>query len=169
MMLKNVKQEIKLADPLIWIKRALTPLTEKTIMNKHQVIIGPVLNSYPDTQAIYLFGSCHTENERPDSDIDIALLMPIETAKLVKLREWLDLSVAIMRAVGREKVDLINLRQVNTVFRKEIVMADRRIYCADEDAANEFEMLTLSLYQQLQIERKGIIEEIIRSGSVLHA
>ncbi len=39
-------------------------------------IVRTVLDHYPDTQAIYLFGSYGTENEWPDSDVDIALLLP---------------------------------------------------------------------------------------------
>ncbi len=138
-------------------------------MTKYQALINPVLKSYPDTQAIYLFGSYDTENQWPNSDIDIAVLLPIETAKQVKYKEWFNLSVTLAAAVRRDKVDLVNMRKSNIVFRKEIVVADRRIYCADENAADEFEMLTLSLYQQLQEERKNIIKEVIQSGSILHA
>ena len=45
------------------------------------VIIKTVLSYYPAVQGIYLFGSFGTEDEWPDSDIDIALLMPPEQAK----------------------------------------------------------------------------------------
>ncbi len=62
-------------------------------------------------------------------------------------------------------MDLVNLRQVSTVFQKEIVMAERRIYCADQYAADEFEMLTISFYQKLNEERAGILAEGLRSGS----
>ncbi len=46
-------------------------------------IIGTLLAAYPATQAIYLFGSYGTENEWPDSDVDIALLLPPDAAKKV--------------------------------------------------------------------------------------
>ncbi len=132
-------------------------------------IIEPILNYYPDLQAIYLFGSYGTENERVESDIDVALLMPIECAKQIEPREWLELSQLLAETAGRDMADLVNLREANTVFCKEIVTTGRRLYCADENAADEFEMLTLSLYQQLQEERREIIEEVIHSGSILHA
>ena len=50
-------------------------------MNGTGHIVRTVLRHYPDTQAIYLFGSYGTENEWPDSDVDIALLLPPEQAK----------------------------------------------------------------------------------------
>jgi hypothetical protein len=61
-------------------------------------------------------------------------------------------------------VDVINLRRVSTVFKKEIVIADRRIYTGDRYGAEEFEMLTLSFYQKLNEERAGIIEKALKDG-----
>lgn len=137
-------------------------------MTTNQTIISPVLKNYPTTQAIYLFGSWGTEDEWAHSDIDVALLLPITQAKSVDTWQWVALAHTIASAVGKEKADLINLRVANTVLRKEIVMAERRIYCADESAADEFEMLTISFYQQLQSERKLIIEEAVKSGRFRH-
>ncbi len=67
------------------------------------------------------------------------------------------------RLLGKP-VDLINLRQVSTVFRKEIIMADRRIDCRDQYAADEFEILTLSFYQKLNQEQRDVLTEGLRSG-----
>jgi len=61
-------------------------------------------------------------------------------------------------------VDLINLRRVSTVFQKEIVLAERRIFCADHYAADEFEMLVLSLYHKLNEERAELMAEGLSSG-----
>jgi hypothetical protein len=43
-------------------------------------------------------------------------------------------------------------------------MADRRIYCGAEYAADEFEMLTLSFYQKLNQERREVLAEGLRGG-----
>jgi predicted nucleotidyltransferase len=47
-------------------------------------IIKIILAHYAQTQAIYLFGSYGTTDEWPDSDVDIALLLPPEQAKAEK-------------------------------------------------------------------------------------
>ncbi|MBI5237310.1 MAG: nucleotidyltransferase domain-containing protein [Deltaproteobacteria bacterium] len=126
-------------------------------------IIEKIIGHYPDTQAVYLFGSYGTENEWPSSDVDIALLLPPETSKRIghlmmsRLRDELEL------LTGRN-VDLLGLRNLSTVFQKEIIMAERRIYTADEYAADEFEMLTLSYYQKLNEERAQVLAEGLRSG-----
>jgi len=127
-------------------------------------IIAAVLEAHPGVQAIYLFGSYGTEGEWPDSDIDIAILLPPEAAKTLGALELVK-TQNTLSSLLRKPVDLLNLRRVSTVFQKEVVMADRRIYTADEYAAEEFEMLTLSYYQKLNEERAGVLAEGLRSGS----
>ncbi|MFV1951926.1 MAG: nucleotidyltransferase domain-containing protein [Nitrospinota bacterium] len=130
---------------------------------KENEIVEAVLKSCPDVQAVYLFGTSGTEDEWPDSDVDVALLFsPVKAAKtgsLLMSDSWHDLEKLL-----KKDVDLINLRLVNTVFQKEIIAADRRIYCADEYAADEFEMLVLSYYQKLNEERADIMKEALKSG-----
>lgn len=135
-------------------------MTDMTIQAKW---IQSVLNVYPVTQAIYLFGSWGTPDEWPNSDVDMAVLLPAWQAKSVDYRAWNALAVCLGEIVHKP-VDLLNARRVSTVFQKEIVMADRRIYCADEYAADEFEMLTLSYYQKLNEERAGVLTEGLQSG-----
>jgi len=126
-------------------------------------IIAAVLEAYPGVQAIYLFGSYGTEDEWPNSDIDIAILLAPETAKMLGALELIKTQNKLASLLHKS-VDLLNLRRVSTVFQKEVVMADRRIYTADEYAAEEFEMLTLSFYQKLNEERAEIMAEIRRTG-----
>ena len=126
-------------------------------------VVEIIVAHYPATQAIYLFGSHGTEDEWPDSDVDIAVLLPPVQAKaagsLVMTAAWSELGTLL-----RKDVDLINLRLVSTVFQKEIVFAERRIYCADAYATDEFEMLVLSFYQKLNEERREILEEFLKTG-----
>jgi len=126
-------------------------------------IVRIVLEHYPEAQAIYLFGSYGTENEWPDSDVDIAVLLPPAEAKRAGALDMGDLRLALEALLGKD-VDLINLRQVSTVLQKEVVFADRRIFCADVYAADEFEMLTLSFYQKLNQERAGVLADGLANG-----
>jgi predicted nucleotidyltransferase len=132
-------------------------------MTPQEALIETVLTQYPYTQAIYLFGSWGTPDEWPNSDLDMAVLLPPDQSKAVDFWSWIDLSTRLGEIV-RKQVDLLNLRQVSTVFQKEVVMADRRIYTGDERAAEEFEMLTLSFYQKLNQERAEVLAEGLRSG-----
>ena len=132
-------------------------------MIKGDAIIQKLLEHYPDAQAVYLFGTYGTEDERPESDADIALLLlPGESVKAASLA-MSELRFALESLLNRD-VDLINLRQVSTVLQKEVIAADLRIFTGDEYAADEFEMLTLSRYQKLNEERAEIVEEALAGG-----
>jgi len=121
-----------------------------------------VLRYYPGAQGIYLFGTYGTEDERPDSDIDIGRLLPIEQARREKNLAWSACRLALEDALTKE-VDLLNVREVSTVLQKEIIYQGNLIYAADQYAVDEFEMLVLSYYQKLNEERTGIIEEAVNS------
>lgn len=58
-------------------------------------------------------------------------------------------------------VDLINIRKVSTVFQIQIIDKGKLIFCADEYAKDEFEMLAISFYQDLNEGRKEILENIL--------
>ncbi len=131
-------------------------------MNEMQTIITTILKHYPEVQAVYLFGSYGAGNFRPDSDVDLALLLPPAQARRERTLHLSPCQAELQTTLGRE-VDLLNARQVSTVFQKEIITG-QRIYCADEYAADEFEMLTLSYYQKLNEERQHILEAFYRTG-----
>lgn len=131
-------------------------------MRRQDIIIKTILANYPDVEGIYLFGSCAQDAAGPDSDIDIAVLLPHEKAKkeknLILSRCRFDLEKAL-----HLNVDLLNARRVSTVFQKEII-SGKLIFCADQYAVDEFEMLTLSYYQKLNQERAGILEDFRKTG-----
>jgi uncharacterized protein len=128
-----------------------------------QEITARILLGLPDTQAIYLFGSYASGDARPESDVDIALLLPPRQARELHSFYSTSLHRELQEMLSRE-VDLINLRQVPTVFQKEVVMGGKRIDCRDQYEADEFEMLVLSFYQKLNEERADVMTEGLRSG-----
>lgn len=132
-------------------------------MSEHETIVNTVLKHYPGVQAVYLFGSYATDRQWPNSDIDIALLFPPEEA--TKARN-LNLSPCRfdLETTLRGEVDLVNLRQVSTVFQKEIIGGGRLVYCDDRLAVDEFEMLVISYYQKLNEERREILASFIDTG-----
>jgi len=100
-------------------------------VNETDVIVRTVLEHYPTVQAIYLFGTYDTEDEWPDSDVDIAVLLaPLLAPQQARAAGLLALSGlrVELEDLMKRKVDLINLRRVPTVLQKEVIAADRRIY-----------------------------------------
>jgi len=132
-------------------------------VNTYDVIVRSILEHYPTAQAIYLFGTYGAADAWPASDVDIAVLLPPEEARRRPQLMLTPCHYALADALDKP-VDLLNAREVSTVFQKEIVKSGRRLYCADDDAAAEFEMLTLSHYQKLNEERKAILEAFQETG-----
>lgn len=129
-------------------------------------IITTIRDHYPDVQSIYLFGSYGTEYERPDSDLDIAILLPNTVAEVAGSLQMSPCALALSKLTNRS-VDLINIRIANTVFQFEILGSGRVVFEADIFAHDSFEMLVMSSYQMLNEERAEYLHDIVTTGRVL--
>jgi len=138
-------------------------VNERDASTAFDTIVRIVLEHYPSTQAIYLFGTYGMPDEWPDSDVDIAVLFPPGDAHREPHLMLTPCHDALQDALGKS-VDLLNARRISTVFQKEIVQNARRLYSADDEAVAEFEMVTLSLYQKLNDERKAILDAFEETG-----
>ncbi len=125
-------------------------------------IAAVLLKHFPGAQAAWLFGSFGTEYERPDSDVDIGLLLPEKAGT----DDIFSCRFALEEILSRP-VDLVDLRGTNTVFQFEVARTGRPLFIADRTAANTYEMLVISFYQKLQQERAGILEAVKESGRIL--
>lgn len=110
-----------------------------------------------------MFGSRAAGTPHPGSDCDVAVLLPPETAHRAGTLALSELHQTLERRLRRE-VDLVNLRLASTVFAKEVIATGERIACVDAAAADEFEALTFSLYQELNVERADLLRDFERTG-----
>ena len=127
-------------------------------------LIHSILQSYPDTQAVYLFGSWSSPDQRPDSDLDMAILLPPDMAKSLDTLKWHTFAVELASIAALAKVDLINLRCIDTVFKYQIIMTGERIFEVDAVSADEFELNVMAAYQDLNYQRSAIVDAGIQSG-----
>jgi len=105
--------------------------------------------------AIYLFGSFGTEQQRADSDLDLAVLLtqPVEPLTLFEL------SQSLANALCRE-VDLVDLNSASTVMAKEVIRTGTLLASASPALLQEFEMRTLSDYARLNEERQPVLANL---------
>ena len=127
------------------------------------LVVAACRESHPDLEAVYIFGSRAAGTPHPGSDCDVALLLPPAAAHRVGSLALSDLHQRLEREL-RHEVDLVNLRLASTVFAKEAIATGKRIACFDPAAADAFEALTFSLYQELNVERAEILREVERTG-----
>lgn len=134
------------------------------MQNTTNSLVQAIRHAYPQAEAIYLFGSWGSPDQRANSDLDIAILLPPDLADSVIPEQWFTLSLELARLAGVDSADLVNLRQVDTVFQYQIVMSGRQIFQAQVAPVEEFELLVMALYQELTIQRADIIKTGIQSS-----
>ena len=115
----------------------------------------------PGLVAAYRFGSTVTGDERPDSDVDVAVLGPRPLAASERLR----LAARIADLVHRD-VDLVDLLRASTVLRMQVVSRGVAMSLGDEAARGAFEDRVFSDYARLNEERRAILEQIAREGTI---
>ncbi|MBK8978621.1 MAG: nucleotidyltransferase domain-containing protein [Planctomycetes bacterium] len=100
-----------------------------------------IRRSLPGALGVWLFGSRARGDERPDSDVDLAVLGRERFDPVAVFELGLRLGVV----AGRD-VDLLDLRRTAVVLRKEIVLGGRRLWCADPTACDRFEQAAIEVY-----------------------
>ena len=66
---------------------------------------------------------------------------------------------------GRD-VDLVDLRAASSVLRVQVLRDAQLLFESDPNARALFEATVLSSYARLNEERRGIIEDVMRSGRI---
>ncbi|WP_336663954.1 type VII toxin-antitoxin system MntA family adenylyltransferase antitoxin [Kurthia gibsonii] len=110
---------------------------------------------------IILFGSFAKGTSRHDSDIDLAFF---SKEQLSSYERFL-LASELAEIAGRE-VDLVDLKQIDTVFTMQIFSQGIPIYIQDENEFTRQKMRAYSMYATLSEQRAGVIESIKERGSV---
>lgn len=128
---------------------------------EEQVITDTIRRALPDVEAIYLYGSMAHGAGRDDSDVDIACLrlQPLTASEVLALRT--DLAVLL----GRD-VDLLDLRRASTEMAFQVVTDGRCLFGEEEEAVANFDTSIMSQYANLQIERREIVEDAVKRGSI---
>jgi predicted nucleotidyltransferase len=123
--------------------------------------VSLLCEKWPGVIVVYRFGSWGTQDERADSDLDLAVLADASLDAM----ERAGLSGEIGEIAGCD-VDLLDLHAVSAVMRAQVVAHGERIYCAAPRRCDEFEDLAFSDYARLNEERREILRDIRERGSV---
>ena len=129
-----------------------------------ETLITAVLKDhFPDAQAIYLFGSYATGEAWPTSDVDLAMLLPVGSTINADFFAISEAAAELSLAVGAE-VDLVSLRDVETILQAEIILHGRRLGVFNEGAADLFEVQVMKAFQNLRQERAEIVADGLATG-----
>lgn len=110
---------------------------------------------------IMLFGSFSKGTSHTESDIDLAYF----SNKHLSSYERFILASELAAIAGRE-VDLVDIKQIDTVFTMQIFEQGIPIYKKDKNEFTRQKMRAYSMYATLSEQRAPIIEAIKERGSV---
>jgi predicted nucleotidyltransferase len=104
------------------------------------------LRSRPEVQAAYIFGSLLTGRSRPDSDVDIAVLVSDKIMRRDHFRYRLELITSLMPILGRDDVDLILLNQAPPLLAHRVLKKGRLVFERSASTRVAFQVRTVNRY-----------------------
>lgn len=110
---------------------------------------------------IYLFGSFAKGEGRKDSDIDLA----IYTEEQISGYDIFLISNQLSFELKRD-VQIVNLKDIDTVFASQIVGNREELYYEDETLKDNYNTRVFKDYAKLNEERKVILDAIERDGKI---
>ena len=113
--------------------------------------------------SVYIYGSRAAGRARPDSDYDFAVAAPapLPNEELAELRE--ELADALPGAPG---VDCVDLLRVPLTLAAQVLESGIVLIEGDGRRRAALETRLMSMYAMLNEERREILEDIARRGSI---
>jgi predicted nucleotidyltransferase len=115
----------------------------------------------PNVEAIYRYGSFGSAHQRPDSDLDLAVLcqQKLDAATRLHLSDQLAAQTGCV-------IDLNDMRALPVTLRVQIVTQGRRLYAANLASVEAYDSRVLSEYAELNEFRRPILDDIRARGSI---
>ena len=134
-----------------------TPPTTEQLATAIQAVL-------PDAVAAWVFGSAASGSMNADSDIDVAVLLPLNDAR----RSTWALRTAAQDLAKNwgSPVDLVNFAVVSCVLQKEILSAGRVLFSTDDFIVGSAELQALGQYRDFNERNQTEFEQISRTGKV---
>jgi predicted nucleotidyltransferase len=104
------------------------------------------LRTRREVEAAYIFGSVVTGRARPDSDVDIAVLVSKRVMRQDPFRYRLELMGDLAGVLGRNDVDLILLNQSPPLLAHRVLKTGRLIFERSPSARVAFQVQTVNRY-----------------------
>jgi len=120
-----------------------------------------IIKLIPSTLGVWLYGSFSKNEQRNESDIDIAFL----AEEIPSFEKKMAVIVSLVKLSHRD-IDLIDLNTAPTVLKKEIIAYGHRIFCTDAFLCDNFENRVFADYARLNEERSGILADIQQRGRI---
>jgi len=138
-------------------------------MNEWMSSLLEYLASQPDVVAAYVFGSVAQGRARPQSDVDIAVLLSADLDEETRFDRRLRLGWEVERLIGRQ-TDLVVLNDAPPLLQHQVLKHGRLIFERDRAARVEFEVRAGQIYADLKpmydFHTRDLLQKIKEVGLV---
>lgn len=134
--------------------RVMTESERESVFTTAREIL---LAALPDAWAIYAYGSFARGDEWPDSDLDLAVLLPPGQ----QIPDKLELLGRISRQVHRE-VDLVSMRDAGLDLARELLRDGKPLIIRREADTLAWEAERMTDYAQFSPRRAEIVDAYMR-------
>jgi predicted nucleotidyltransferase len=129
-------------------------------LSEEGAVVQALRLAFPQAMAIYAFGSSIECTARPDSDVDLAILVEDYAPPLAL---W-DAAQALAALLNRP-VDLLDFRAASTVMQHQVLSKGRRLW-GQEPQAGLYECFAMNEMGRLNEARAEILADIAKEGSI---
>lgn len=129
-------------------------------MLNQAAIVRTLQSRLPHVLAVYAFGSRVQGTARPDSDLDLAVLV---AGYAEPLTLWT--LAGELADVAACPVDVLDLRAASTVMQYQVINTGQRWWASDGQAAL-YEAAILSEKTALDSARAGLLDDIQKRGTI---
>jgi len=137
--------------------QAQSVLTQNVVEQIKSVLVKKLEPSF-----IILFGSQATGATHSESDVDLAFYKPECDMSVYDVFSLASELASLVKA----DVDLINLSEASTVFKAQIFATGKPLYIANQFEFDKYQMNVMSMYANLNVERREILKSIIERGRI---
>lgn len=123
---------------------------KEIVLEQHQMVL-----------ALYLFGSYAAGLADENSDVDIGII----SKSALSPESRYTLQELIARKL-QKNVDLVDLSTCSTIMAMEVITSGQVFLAEDADAVAQFENVVAGKYWRFMQSRQGIVDDIVKVGSV---
>ena len=124
--------------------------------------VSSVLTKRPEVMAGYIFGSVASGRARPDSDIDVGVLVDasVQSKNLLKYR--LGLMADLGSALGRSDIDVVVMNEAPPALAQNIIGNGKLVFERSRSARVAFQVRALNVFMDTEPMRRTCLQHLKR-------